>query len=256
MGIKIILTGFIAVLFSMFAFTPLILRSIESVNDKKISFILEKVVKQMKFDKMPKVFRIRTVQLNAISFYTINKKSLGLTTGLIEAFQNNQLDEKELECIFAYLLSYHSNQNTFKRYFMYGISTLYNSIGYIFIFLGRGFYRLAEMTEQRGYRIFTWFLGFLCILAGIIFRIPGKIGSIFAFSLIYSFQRNADFMAKKITNKETLRNVLQKINGNNKNINKRLTILPNPEYWFIKPIKMLMVDKLVLFRIPLEKRIR
>jgi len=255
-GIKVVLTGFIAVLLSMFILTPIILRSSEHVNEKKISLILEKVTNQMKFDKTPKVFRIRTAQLNAISFYMINKKSLGLTTGLLEAFRNNQLNEQELECIFAYLLSYYSNQNIFKRYFMYGIPVFYNSIGYIFIYLGRGFYRLAEMTEQRGYKIFAWLSGFLCILAGKILRVPEKICSFFAFPLIYNFQRNADFMAKKITNQETLQSVLQKIDGINKDIDKRLTILPNPEYWFVKPINLLRIDKLFLFRIPQNKRIK
>ena len=255
-GIKIIITGFISVLISMFILTPIILRNIKLANNIEISLILEKIARQMKFEKTPNILMVKTAQINAISFNLINKKSIGLTTGFIEALQENQFNKQELECIFAYLLSYHSNQYTIKRYFMYGIVALYSSLGYIFIFLARGFYRLAEMTEQRGYRIFILLLGFLCIIAATLLRIPEKIGSIFAFPLIYSFQRKADSVAKKFTNQEILRNVLHTISENNKNITKRLNVLPNPEYWFVKPVNLFWIDKIFLFRIPLNKRIQ
>jgi Zn-dependent protease with chaperone function len=256
MGIKVVLTGFIAVLISAFILAPILFRSIESIDDQKISVILERVAKQLNYKAIPKMYKIRTAQLNAIAYFMINKPSIGLTTGILEAYQNNYLNDQDFECIFAYLLSYHISQNCFKRYFMYGISSLYNSIGYILIFLGRGFLRIADMTEAKGSKFFAWLSGHLCLLVGTIFRIPTKIGSIFAFLLINRFQRNADLVAKNITSPTAMQEVLQKMHEYNKKIDKKLSILPEPEYWFIQPVQLFKIDKMFLFSYPLEKRIR
>jgi len=256
MGIKVVLTGFIAVLISAFILAPVCFRSIEPINDQKIYLILERVAKQLKVKNVPKMYKIRTAQLNAIAYYMINKASIGMTTGILEAYQNNYLNEQDFECIFAHLLSYHVSQNCFKRYFMYGITSLYNAIGYILIFSGRGFLRLANMTEAKGSRFFAGLSGYLCMLVGTIFRIPEKIGSIFAFLLINRFQQNADLVARNITSPTALQEVLQKMNEYNKKIDKKLTILPEPEYWFIQPVQLLQIDRILLVSHSLEKRIR
>ena len=256
MGIKVILTGFIAVLISAFILAPVLFRTIEPINDQKIYLILERVTKQLNYKSIPKMYKMRTAQLNAVAYFMINKPSIGLTTGILEAYQNNYLNDQDFECIFAHLLSYHVSQNSFKRYFMYGITSLYNSMGYILIFSGRGFLRLANMTEGKGSRFLTWLLGYICMLIGIIFRIPEKIGSIFAFSLINRFQQNADLVGKNITSPTAMQEVLQKMYEYNKKINKKLSILPEPEYWFIQPVKLLKIDKMLLFSHPLQKRIR
>ena len=256
MGIRVALTGFIAVLISAFILAPIFFRSIEPINDQKIYLILERIAKQLNYKNVPKMYKIRTAQLNAIAYFVINKPSIGLTTGILEAYQNNYLNDQDFECIFAHLLSYHVSQNCFKRYFMYGIISLYSSIGYILIFSGRGFLRLADMTEAKCSRFFACLSGYLGMLFGTIFRIPEKIGSIFALLLINRFQQNADLVAKNITSPTAMQEVLQKMYEYNKKIDKKLSILPEPEYWFIQPVQLLKIDKILLVSHPLEKRIR
>lgn len=253
-GLKIILIGFIGVLLSTFILAPIVFRGIELVNDEKISAILKKIVERSKVKKVPVIYKIRTAQLNAIAYFILNKPCIGLSTGLLEAYYGHVLNDQDLECIFAHLLYYHKSRNTFKRNFMYGIASLYNSICYIFLFSGRGFLRLARITEQKGSNFFARIAGYICIIIGIIFRIPEKLSSIIASPLIFSFQKDADIAARKITGPKEMQEVLQKMVKYNGKINKDLSLLPDSEYWFIQPVKLLKIDQLFLFRPSFDRR--
>lgn len=242
------ITGFAAVLLSIYVLQPLVFRAVDTVGDEKVLTILNKTLKELNYQKIPKIYKIRTAQINAVAYLMFNKKCIGLTTGLVEAHQKNIINDQDLKYILFYTLSYHIKGNSFKRSFMLGIASFYSAVGYILIFLGMGFLKLTKISAQRLSRLFSTFLGYLCVLVGIMFRIPEKIGSILSFYLIYHFQKNADLLAQNNTSAEVMQESVKKIHEYNKSIDKKITILPFPEYWFVKPVRLLIVDKIILFR--------
>ncbi|MDD4362893.1 MAG: hypothetical protein PHD33_01620 [Atribacterota bacterium] len=248
--LKIILTGLICVIFSNFFLSAIVFRSVKSIADEKIEKLLHQTAERLNYNKkIPKVLKINTSQLNAISFNIINNHCLGLTTGLVDAYQNEQLGDKDMEYILLYLLSFHLYKNTYKRYLLSGITNLYSAIGYIFIYFGRGFMRLADFTKQIISKCVACVLGSIFLLIGNILKIPEKIGFLFARQLIKKFQKNADHLAMKYIDQDFMQETLQKIDEKNKYIaqDKKVAILPYPEYWFVQPLQLATVDKLFLF---------
>ncbi len=255
LALKVILTGLIAVGCSTFILAPIIFRGIEQVQDKDIHTILRKVTDQSQVKKIPGICRVRTSQANAIAYFVFNRSCIGLTNGLLEAYHNRDLNDQDLESIFACLLYYFKSGTTIKRNFMYSIASLYNSMCYILLFSGRGFFRLAKITEQRGSGFLIRMTGMICMIIGLLFRIPEKISSCIASPLIYRFQKDADKFAERLTGPKGMQRVIQKVIEYNRKLNKELSVLPDPEYWFVEPVRLLKMDQLVLFRIPFQNRI-
>ena len=254
LGFKIILTGLIAVLASTFILEPIVFRSIERIEDDGLNAILKKIARQYQMNKIPGIYRIRTAQMNAIAYSMINKPCIGLTSGLLEAYQVHSFNEQDIECIFTHLLTVHRDQNVLKRNLMVGIAGFYNLIGYIFIISGRGFSRLGKITAQKASSLLALITGIVCIFIGILLRIPAKLSSILAFPLIYRFQKDADRATGEVTGFSPLLNTIQKMVEYNKKIDKELSILSEPEYWFIKPVKLLPIDRIFLFRPSFKRR--
>ena len=255
MGCKIALTGLIAVIGSTFILEPIVLKGLERIEDDELSAILEKIAFQYHMNKTPGIYQIRTSQTNAIAYWMANKPCIGLSSGLWEAYQAHAFDDQDITCILAHLLTVHRERIAFKRNLMLGIAGFYNLLGAVFLISGRGFSRLAKITGQQASSIFASMTGITCILIGNLFRIPAKLSSILALPLIYSFQKDADQAAGKVAGFNSLRKTIQKIIEYNEKIDKELSILSEPEYWFIKPAKLLWIDRILLVRPSVRKRI-
>ncbi|MBN2394873.1 MAG: hypothetical protein JXC36_00235 [Candidatus Atribacteria bacterium] len=255
-GIRIVLSSIIAVLLSVFVFPPILFRSQGLVDDQKLNAILERMADHYGFKKIPGIYRIRTVQMNAIYYSSMNKHCIGLTSGILDAYRDQLLSDKDLEYIFSFTLFQKKNQNDLKRNLMFGIASFYKSMGYIVLFLGRGFLRIRKVTNHRAFSFFGYILGAFFILVGTILRVPEKIGSIFAAPLIVNFYKNADLYSSKIIDLGAMKAILQKINDYNQKIEQNLSLLAEPEYWLVQPVKLFKIDQLFMLRPSFEKRIQ
>lgn len=254
--LKIATIGMMAALISVFILPPMVFRAVVRVKDKEIYEVLSELSQQMGFTKMPEIYEIRTAQINSVPYWFMTKKCIGLTTGTIEAFQKKVLNRQDIKCILSHALAHHLSHDLIKYGIMYGIVAGYEALGYILIFSGRGFSRLAKMTVKKESQYISKILGYILLLAGVALRLPAKIGSLLASPLIIHFQKKTDIISSQYLALSEIVNTLKKVFEINQGLcKKKMALLPYPEYYYIKPIRLLKIDQIASFVPDFNKRL-
>lgn len=252
----LVIFGLIAAAFTAYILTPIVMHFLKPLKDEKVLGIVEKLSKKAGMKKPPKLTAAETPEINAMAYNSIFGKRIGITRGLVDAYHNKKLDEKELESILAHEIGHHRSLDTLKNSFVFSFVSLIEAIGYLTAVVGGGIVWAGE-TSQEAVGFLSILIGGFIALFGLIMRLIAKLASALAFHFSRVQEYRADAFGAELTSSEKMANALRKIEDlNNQLTTKQARGLPYANRWQVKPAKLSWVDRLFSTHPPTEKRIR
>lgn len=273
-----ILIGLIVAFFSAYVLTSWTLRGIKPF-EKAPSEILksfEELSRKAGLEKHPELMIAETPEINAMAYVCLSGNRICVTRGLLNAYQNENIDEEDLNAILGHEIGHIRNLDCLKWSFVLSWISIFDAVGTLLMYMGEGIAGigvvLAEASEEvvitkegRGRYVarreggLIWLtialLGWMFYVFGVIQKIFCKIASILAFHLSRKQEHAADMVGAELTSPETMANALQRINTLNKElVAKELATLPYADRWQLQPCNPSLIDKLFDTHPPMEKR--
>lgn len=248
--------GLITAGFTAYILTPIVMRFLKPLKDEKLLGIMEQLSREAGMKKAPRLTIAKTAEINAVAYNSIFGKRIGITTGLLQAYNDKKLDDKELEGILAHELGHHKSLDTLKNSFVFSFVSLIEGMGYLILVTGTGLGRASEDLGESTAGLLAMLMGGIIALSGLGMRLLAKLVSALAFHFSRVQEYRADAFAAELRGRETMVNALRKIDGlNNELVAKEVAALPYANRWQLRPAKLSWVDRLFSTHPPTEKRI-
>lgn len=249
--------GLITAGFTAYILTPIVLRFLKPLKDEKVLGMMEQLSKEAGMKKAPRLTIAETAEINAVAYNSIFGKRIGITTGLLQAYNDEKLDDKELEGILAHELGHHKSLDTLKNSFVFSFVSLIEGMGYLILVTGTGLARASEDLTESTAGLLAMLMGGIIALTGLIMRLVAKLVSALAFHFSRVQEYRADAFGAELRGRETMANALRKIHGlNNELVAKEVSALPYANRWQLRPAKLSWVDRLFSTHPSTEKRIK
>lgn len=253
----LIFFGLITAGFTAYILTPIVMRFLKPLKDEKLLGMMEQLSREAGMKKAPRLTIAETAEINAVAYNSIFGKRIGITTGLLQAYNDKKLDDKELEGILAHELGHHKSLDTLKNSFVFSFVSLIEGMGYLILVTGTGLTRASEDLSESTAGLLAMLMGGIIALSGLIMRLLAKLVSALAFHFSRVQEYRADAFGAELRGRETMANALRKIHGlNNELVAKEVAALPYANRWQLRPAKLSWVDRLFSTHPPTEKRIK
>ena len=260
---SLVLFGFIAALFSTYLLTPLAMRGLKPFYDAPPEILesLKNLSRKAGLKKPPKLMVAETPEVNAVAYTSISGNRVGITRGLLNAYQCGELNKEDLEAILAHEIGHHKGYDCLKSAFVFSFVSIVDALGYFFTLFGKGIAGFGLVvgftsSEDRGAGLVALLFGVVMAILGYIMRLNAKIVSILALHYNRRKEYAADALAAMLTSPQAMANALKNIeNLNNRLLAETIATLPFSDKWQIKPRNQSWVDRLFSTHPPIEKRI-
>jgi heat shock protein HtpX len=274
-----ILIGLIVAFFSAYVLTSWTLRGIKPFENAPSEILksFEELSRKAGLKKHPELMIAETPEINAMAYVCLSGNRICITRGLVNAYQNENIGEEELNAILGHEIGHIRNLDCLKWSLVLSWISIFDAIGYMCIRIGEGILHLgvilSEVTEETvivkegrdryvarreggmGGLLIALF-GWMLYMFGVIQRIIAKIASILAFHLSRKQEYAADASGAELVRPEAIAGALQKIESlNNELIAKELASLPYADRWQLQPRNPSRIDRLFDTHPPTEKRI-
>lgn len=273
-----ILIGLIVAFFSAYVLTSWTLRGIKPFENAPSGILksFEELSGKAGLEKRPELMIAETPEINAMAYVSLSGNRVCVTRGLMNAYQNENIEEEELNAILGHEIGHIRNLDCLKRSFVLSWISIFDAVGTLLMRIGEGVAGigvvLAEATEEvvitkvgsdryvaRREGGLIWLaialLGWMLYVFGVIQKIFCKIASILAFHLSRKNEHAADMVGAELTSPETMANALQRINTlDNELVAKELAALPYADRWQLQPRNPSWIDKLFDTHPPMEER--
>ena len=273
-----ILIGLIVAFFSAYVLTSWTLRGIKPFENTPPEILksFEELSRKAGLEKHPKLMIAETPEINAMAYVSLSGNQVCVTRGLMNAYQNENIEEEDLNAILGHEIGHIRNRDCLKWSFVLSWISIFDAMGTLLMYIGEGIAGigvvLAGATEEvvltkvgRGRYVarreggLIWLaialLGWMFYVFGVIQKLFCKIASILAFHLSRRHEHAADMVGAELTSPETMANALQRINTLNNELDaKGLAALPYADRWQLQPRNPSWIDKLFDTHPPMEKR--
>jgi heat shock protein HtpX len=273
-----ILIGLIVAFFSAYVLTSWTLRGIKPFENAPSEILksFEELSRKAGLKKHPELMIAETPEINAMAYVCLSGNRICITRGLVNAYQNENIGEEELNAILGHEIGHIRNLDCLKRSFVLSWISIFDAVGTLLMYIGKGIAGigvvLAGASEEvvitkvgRGRYVarreggLIWLaialLGWMFYVFGVIQKLFCKIASILAFHLSRKHEHAADMVGAELTSPETMTNALQRINTLNNELDaKELAALPYADRWQLQPRNPSWIDKLFDTHPPMEKR--
>jgi len=262
----LLLFGFIIALFSAYVLTPWSLGKEMQTFDNappEILKSLEELSKKAQIKKVPKLMITETSEINACTYESIFGSRIGVTTGLIDAYQSGRMNKNELEAILGHEIGHIKNKDSLRQGLVLSLISVFQVLGNWCIIIGSvlGVIGVATATisreEGRSTGIVITIIGVSLLIDGFLMKIIAKIASILSFYHSRKQEYVADQSAAELTSPEITASALQKIkNLNDELVTNVMKSLPYADKWQLQPRNVSWIDKLFDTHPPMEERIQ
>lgn len=252
----LVLFGLMAAGFTAYILTPIVMRFLRPLRDEKLLGMVEQLSKEAGMKKAPRLTIAETPETNAIAYNSIFGSRIGITKGLVQAYHNKKLDDRELEGILAHELGHHKSLDTLKNSFVFSFVSLIEAMGYLVILTGTGLVRVGRESREPILGLLSMLIGGSVALAGLIMRLLAKLVSALAYHFSRVQEYRADAFGAELRGPETMASALEKIEDlNNELVAKKVVALPYANRWQVRPATLSWVDRLFSTHPPTEKRV-
>jgi heat shock protein HtpX len=259
--IVMLILGFIIALLSTYIIAPIILwKAFKDLNDNVIQGMLQQLSQKAGLKKVPKLMVFETPEFNAFTYITLFGPKLVLTSGLVNAFKNGEINNDELMAIMGHEIGHIKHKDTLRRWIVQSWISVFYSLGTVLLFtglitMGIGF-TFSMLDRDDSESLGTILVGIALAIAGGIMMVISKIISLLSLHHDRFNEYLADEFGARIAGGDNLIGALKKIEGKNKSLtSKDVPYTPYPDSWQVKPAKTSIIDRLFSDHPPLEKRI-
>jgi heat shock protein HtpX len=259
------LIGFIFAFLSAYILTPLSLRKAIKPYDNaplQVTKCIEEFSKKTEIKKVPRLMIMDTPEVNAFAYASLSGGRICVTKGLMDAYQNGKLEEKELKAILGHELGHIKNRDCLKSGLVLSWISIFDTIGNMFIVFGTvagvvgvAANRRASSDEETGLGFAMAIGGWVSIIIGFLTKIIAKVASALAFHLSRKQEYLADEAGAELAGPTASASALGKIKLlDDELVKKELNSLPYADRWQIQPRNPSAIDRLFDTHPPIEKR--
>jgi heat shock protein HtpX len=259
------LIGFISAFLSAYILTPLSLRKAIKPYENaplQVTQCIEEFSKKTEIKKVPRLMIMDTPEVNAFAYASLSGGRICVTKGLMDAYQNGKLEEKELKAILGHELGHIKNRDCLKSGLVLSWISIFDTIGNMFVVfgtvagvVGAAASRRASSDEEKGLGFAMAIGGWVSIIIGFLTKIVAKIASALAFHLSRKQEYLADEVGAELAGPTASASALGRIKLlDDELVKKELNSLPFADRWQIQPRNPSAIDRLFDTHPPIEKR--
>ncbi len=259
-----ILIGLIVAFFSAYVLTSWTLRGIKPFENAPPEILksFKELSRKAGLEKQPELMIAETPEINAMAYVCLSGDRVCVTKGLMNAYQNENIAEDELNAILGHEIGHIKNRDCLKWSFVLSWVSIFDMIGTVCIIVGTAVSGIgvalevgSSREEGGGIGMVMGIFGWVLLISGFIQKIIAKIASILAFHLSRKQEHAADMTGAELTSPEKMANALQRIKTLNKElVAKELAALPYADRWQLQPRNPSRIDKLFDTHPPMERR--
>jgi len=259
-----ILIGLIVAFFSAYVLTSWTLRGIKPFENASPEILrsFKELSEKAGLEKPPELMIVETPEINAMAYVSLSGNHVCVTRGLMNAYQNENIGEDELNAVLGHEIGHIRNRDCLKWSFVLSWVSIFDMIGTVCIIVGTAIGGIgialevgASRDEDRGVGMAMALFGWVLLISGFIQKLIAKVASILAFHLSRKNEHAADMVGAELTSPETMANALQRINTLDKElVAKELASLPYADRWQLQPRNPSWIDKLFDTHPPMGER--
>lgn len=258
----LVVVGVLFGVLNTYIMTPFSLRShAKPLTDAPGNLIalVQDISKTSGLPKAPALYVIETPELNAMAYYSINGPRVAFTSGILNAYDQGTLSDKEMGSIIGHELGHVKERHSLKESFVLSTISIFNFFGTILMALGAGALAVGMATSgsKKGGSAGAALLGLALLVMGLILKAVVKIISAFSFLYSRSLELRADTFSKEVVgDPDALISALHKMESVNAQLTQEKTVaLPNYDGWNTKPVRASWVDRVFDTHPKLDRRI-
>jgi len=127
---------FIIALISTYLIAPIILwKAFKKLNDNVIWEMVKQLSQRAGLKKVPKLMVFETPEFNAFTYIKLFGPKLVLTSGLMNAFKNVEINNDELMAIMGHEIGHIKHNDTLRRWIVQSWISVFYSLGTVLLFI-------------------------------------------------------------------------------------------------------------------------